>query len=184
MFYRLTHVDGVPLPATVRFDGRAYVVMEGGLLTEPPAPDQEMEGYAVFRLGGPPDPDGLPSLVLQSSEPYRWLASGQLEIARAGGAPCLRLRGRVAGSMLTLEAEPAPELLGGAQFSLVEAGEEQIPPWWQGTFDFGPPARRWVPAPPTDPEVLRAVAAEDVEQERLRMASAERRLLRAWRAGT
>ncbi len=68
-----------------------------------------------------------------------------MEIARAGGAPCLRLRGRVAGSTLTLEAEPAPELLGGARFTRVGAGEEPIPAWWQGTSDFGAPVRRWVP---------------------------------------
>jgi hypothetical protein len=158
------------------------MVTEGGLLTEPPHPGSGREGYAMFRLGGPPDDDGGATLVLHSAEAYRWLAPGRLEVARAGGAPSLRLRGEVADRTLSLSVEPASELLAG-RFILVEAGAEPIPPQWRRAFDFGPPMRRWIVGPPTDPEALRALAAHDAEREAARLAEAERRLLRAWRTG-
>jgi 'Cold-shock' DNA-binding domain len=184
VFHRLTHIDDVPLPATVHLDGRPYVVTEGGLLTEPPEPGSGREGHAMFRLGGLPGADGEPALVLYSSEAYRWLAPGRFEMARAGGAPSLRLRGEAAGATLSLAAEPAPAPLAGSRFTLVEAGAEPIPSQWRRAFDFGPGAWRWIVGPPNDPEALRAIAAHEAERETARLAEAERRLLRAWRIST
>jgi hypothetical protein len=92
-----------------------------------------------------------PSATCDTSRPTRAGTMRAPPVAppqRAAGrplGPAGRLRGRVAGSTLALESEPAPELLRGARFLLVEAGEQPISPWWQGTFDFGQPARRWVP---------------------------------------
>ena len=107
MFYRLTHIDDVPLPAHVPMDGRAIPVAGGGLLLEPPATDgtyPHPDGYSILWLHGEPAGDDRPDLVIHSTEAYRWSEENRLDISRPENAPCLRLHGWRGGAALTLEA--------------------------------------------------------------------------------
>ena len=186
MFYRLTHIDDVALPTRMTINGDTREVAGGGLLLEPPTlellPWGSTDGGAILRLDGAEGPDGLPALVIASSEPYRWTNTDRIEISRPNDAPCLRLRGVRQGRRLTLQADPAPEILTGARLQFIEAADEPVQPQWRGTFDFGPPFVVWEDPPPDDEEVLRAIEAQVSSQEPGRIAAAEERLEVAWRA--
>lgn len=185
MFYRLTHIDGVPLPAVVPLDGRAVPVAGGGILLEPASIERPYfypDGYSILWLHGGPVDEGLPDLVIRSSERYRWLQDDLLEIARPDNEPCLRFRGVRLGATLTLRSESAPEVLGGSELSFVEAGDEPIPRHWQGTLGPGP--RRVIRnGPPNmDPEMLLRIAEHEAAQDAELVKRAAERLAVAWRA--
>jgi hypothetical protein len=184
MFYRLTHIDGVPVPATVTMDGRAIHVAGGGLLLEPPSTDgspPHPDGSSILWLHGEPTDDVFPDLVIHSSEPYRWTHDDELDISRPVTDAGLRMHGRREGETLTVETEPAPCAVGRTTLSFVEAGEEPIPSFWkEETAHARTRHHRRKSLDVTEPEVLRQVEfreAWDLEQAR----RADVRRAAAWR---
>lgn len=185
MFYRLTHIDDVPLPATVPMDGRPIPVAAGGLLLEPPSVDGSFpfpDGYSILWLHGEPTADALPDLVIHSSEPYRWSDVDQLDISRPASAAGLRMRGRRDGTMLIVETEPAPHAIGRTSLTFVEAGDEPIPVHWKRETFFPIALRRRRDAlTTTDPELAWQLEDQEArELEQVRRADARR--VTAWRA--
>jgi hypothetical protein len=186
MFFRLTHINGAPLPCTVVMHGSEHQVTSGGLLLEPPGWMPSMpDGYSVLQLFEVRRPDSDNEFLVASLEPYRLDESGRVDISRRDSDKGSRFSAQFDRQGLTLRAEAG---LGefvppGTSFELVAAPDDPITDEWAGTFNFGPPhiqpAEPWRQRDPAVQEEIRNAIAAD---EPARLHAARDRLERAWRA--
>jgi len=188
MFYRLSHINGSSLPATLLIGGTPYVVVRGGLLLEPPGPESDPfgvgEGHSTIKFFGHSDVDDESRFIGSSSEPYRWDACGQLDISRRESDRGARFTGVTEGETVRLDSPAGSRLVGaGTQLTFVAAPDEPITGDWSQIFDFGPPHVEVESVLAKDGPVVQEAIREFIARgEPERHRSVQTRLERAWRA--
>ena len=188
MFYRLSHIDGTPLPHQLSIDGHEYLVTRGGLLLEPPNalsdPFGEGKGHSTLKFFGSEAPSEESHFVGSSSEAYRWVGSRKLDISRQESDRGEQFTGSLDGARVQLRAEGGARFLAsGTRLTFVAAPDEPITGDWSQTFDFGPPQAEPVdPALRGDPVVQGGIRQFIAMKEPDRVRAARQRLERAWRA--
>ena len=152
--------------------------------TQPPELARDgREGHSVLKFLGPLRSETIESLV-SSSEPFRWLRAGILDISRLDSLLGARFRGSQTGETLELVAEPGTGFIpNGTRLGFVAAPGDDITDDWRDTFNFGPPFFQPVdPALRDNPELQTAIAEAIVAGEPACRQAALTRLERAWRA--
>lgn len=188
MFYRLSHIDGAPVPCQVSIDSTPYAATHGGLLLEPPQAHAEHTGVAdgssSLQLFGMRAPAEAPALLAASSEPYRWISGKELSISRRESGRGAQFRGLVDGQVLELRAVVGTRFLAiGTSLRFSAAPDDPISDEWNATFNYGPPViHPSEPSQATDPLVLAAIQEFILGGEPERRRAARARLEHAWRA--
>jgi hypothetical protein len=188
MFYRLSHIDGAPLPCQVSIDRTSYIVARGGLLLEPPQAHAEhssaADGSSSLQLFGMRAPVEVPAFLASSSEPYRWISDKEFSISRRDSDRGAQFLGVVADLVLELRAAVGTRFLAiGTSLRFSAAPDDPISDEWSATFNYGPAViHPPEPSRANDPTVLAAIQEFILAGEPERRRAARARLEYAWHA--
>lgn len=111
-FYRLTHIDGQPLPVRLLVAGAEYVITGGSMLFEPPTQFDAalgVDGLVNWDLHGYRPPDGRPAAVTAARHYYRRLDPTRVRFPYDQPDVPAEYTAEVADGALTLRSETEGE---------------------------------------------------------------------------